>query len=135
MDSFRRMIDSFEYLKLVLGDTKSFSQQQQQHHEIDFAQSKVKNFCSLLRESHQSEEARLNDMHTTVVDKLTKYIDNDAKLMKETRKQFERVSNELDACYQKNADLSKTSKQSQYDETERQLNIAKKSFDQHVIMI
>ena len=121
LDSFRRMIDSFECLKLVLCDR-----------EEAFAHNKVKNFCSLLKEARQSEEARLNDTHQSITDKLTKYLDNDLKQMKEARKQFERISCELESAYQRNADVSKT-RPLQCDEAERHLANVKKMFDLNAI--
>ena len=117
LESFKRMIDSFEYLKLVLSD-----------YEEQFSQNKVRNFCSLLKEARQSEEACLNDAHKTVTEKITSFCENDLKRIKETRKQFERSSADLDSSYQKNSDATKL-KPLHCEEAEKNLTVCKKSFE------
>lgn len=118
LESFKRMIDSFEYLKLVLSD-----------YEEQFSQNKVKNFCSLLKEARQSEEACLNDAHRTVSEKVSSFCESDLKRIKESRKQFERSSADLDSSYQKNSDASKL-KPAHCEEAEKNLTVCKKTFEQ-----
>ncbi len=117
LESFKHMLDAFEYLKLILSDRND-----------EFSAIKVKNFCSLLKESRQSEEACLNDVHNTITEKVNAFIDCEMKKLKETKKAFEKASNELDSAYQKNSDLSKIRLQ-QCEEIEKIIAQSKQQFD------
>lgn len=117
LDSFRLMIDSFEYLKLILSDR-----------DEEFSQNKVRNFCSLLKEARQSEEACLNDAHKIITEKIRTFSEGEMKRLKDTRKLFEKATSDLDAMYQKNVDVSK-SKQVQCDEIEKSLSTCRRVFE------
>ena len=60
--------------------------------------------------------------------KFAKFMDTDLRKIKDARKQFERLTNELDTAYAKNADASKH-KQALCDDMERQISGIKKSFN------
>ena len=111
------MIDSFEYLKSILSDR-----------DEEFTHKKVKNFCSLLKEARQSEEACLNDVHNLVSDKIRKFFENDMKKIKDMKKLFEKATNEFDTALQKNSDVSKIKPQ-QCEEMERNVFNCKKIFE------
>ena len=119
LHSFRTMIDTFEALKFVLSDRAD-----------DFSQSKVKNFCSLLKEARQSEEACLNDAHRSLTDKIGRFLEVDMRRVREARKQFERATSELDVGYQKNADTSRL-RQQQCEEVEKSLQQCRGAFERH----
>jgi hypothetical protein len=137
LDSFRRLIDSIEHIRAVLNEK-----------EEDFSQKKIKNFCNLLRETRLSEEvskckflfiliniifvvvqikALINESYKSVTESITKFLDSDLKQIKESKKNFEKITNELDLIYNKNADTPKT-KPSQCDEVEKSLIGIKKSY-------
>ncbi len=117
LESFRHMLDTFEYLKLILSDR-----------DEEFSASKVKNFCSLLKESRQSEEACLNDTHKIITERVNAFIDIDMKKLKETKKLFEKASNDLDSAYLKNSDVSKMRPQ-QCEEAEKSVALCRGQFD------
>lgn len=116
LDSFRRLIDSIELIKSVLNEK-----------EEEFSQRKIKNFCNLLRETRLGEEALINESHKSITETITKFVETDLKQIKESKKQFERITVELDQIYYKNAETSKT-KPNQCEEIEKSLFGTKKSY-------
>ncbi|CAF0702791.1 unnamed protein product [Brachionus calyciflorus] len=100
LDSYRRMIDFIQSLGSLLSEK-----------EEGFTKRKIENFCSLLKDSRQCEENFLNESFKSVSEKINKFVENDLKQLKEQRKQFERISLELDNAYNKNSEALKNKPQ------------------------
>lgn len=116
LESFKRLIDAIGTLNAALSEK-----------EDEFTKKKIATFCSLLRDSKQGEENFLNDSCKAINDRVARYLESDIKQIKEAKKQFEKISSDLDTAYQKNADAPKN-KPTSCEEMERNLCGIKKSF-------
>lgn len=116
LDSYKKLTESIQQLNGLLNEK-----------EEEFTKKKMNNFCSLLKDARQGEEDFLNESFKSITEKLNKFLEFDFRQIKDSRKQFERISNELDTAYLKNADAPKT-KPNVCEEMERNLCGIKKTF-------
>ncbi|RNA01459.1 arf-GAP with coiled- ANK repeat and PH domain-containing 1 [Brachionus plicatilis] len=119
LDSYRRMIDSIQDLGSLLSEK-----------DEGFTRRKIDNFCSLLKDSRHCEENFLSESFKSISEKANKFLENDIKQLKEQRKQFEKISQELDTAYNKNAEALKNKPQI-CEEMEKNLNGVKKIYGQN----
>jgi hypothetical protein len=111
------MINSFELLSNILNEK-----------DEEFTKKKSINFTTLLKDSIQGEENLINEAFKYITDKITNFLDIDIKQIKESRKQFDRTSIDLDNAYAKNAEAPKT-KPTICEESERSLCATRKTFN------
>ena len=86
-----------------------------------FVQGSMKKMCNTLSEAQSCLSILLDQMQRSIVGGIQSFIKADIKKVKDTKKYFDKISDECDNALHKNSQLMKTSKASEIEETENVL--------------
>ena len=95
-DSFDKLIGSMEYLQFEFDENCEC-----------YTKQTLKELSSLLCKQKQEKEEILNKVHKEISVKVSGFLDEDLRHVKEARKKFKHTSDELDVALHRNADISK----------------------------